>query len=230
MLTLESRLPQEVLSFQHLFSVSSTSPAESADLLARLAQVLALNPSQLQTTLAAVPLEQIVGGIRTFLRDLPEPLVPTELYQNFVTVGRSQIDSDARLMMSRLINNHAHMTVHHSRTLQFFGLHLAKLVKVVEDYGREVGVGRLDFDAEKVLSIFYAGVVLRPSFDNILQILDNWSVHVRLVSLLIEMYAKDVRGGGGGSGRRTKGQDREGREQGAKDLMDAEWYWEGCSR
>ena len=57
--------------------------------------------------------KEITVSIRRFLRELPEPLIPTNVYDDFIDMGKSQIDSDAILMMDKLITNS--LNTHHSR-------------------------------------------------------------------------------------------------------------------
>lgn len=56
--------------------------------------------------------EELALLIRRYLRELPEPLIPTSLYDDFLQVGKLQIDSDALLMMEKLIENT--LNIHHS--------------------------------------------------------------------------------------------------------------------
>lgn len=151
-----------MVNFNKLFNPMYTS---ESNILTSMVQLNKLNPMQFAHFLQDQPLHLVTQSIRTYLRELPEPLIPTELYRDFIHVGNLQIDSDARLMMSRLINNSL-MNLHHSRTVQYFGMHLARLTRMAQEFSRDnPGV---KVDPEAVLSKFYAGVILRPSFDNIL--------------------------------------------------------------
>ncbi|CAL8127109.1 unnamed protein product [Orchesella dallaii] len=185
--------------------------------------------------------EEVASAIRRYFRELPEPLIPTNLYEDFIRVGKLQIDSDALLMMDKLIVNS--LPQHHSRCLQYFGSHLAKICKISEKWGNN---GHAHIDAEKILSYFYSMVILRPTWENIISILDNFKIHVRIVSLLIEFY------GGMGKERRSRRKgnlisemDRASVEyvisrqeslssdkfnKTERELQNAEWYWEGLTR
>jgi hypothetical protein len=155
---LEQRLPSEVANFEKLFNPCYQSQANI------LPSLVSLDAQQLESHLLTVPLYNIAQSIRTYLRELPEPLIPTEQYHDFIHVGNLQIDSDARLMMNKLINNS--LSIHHSKTVQFFGLHLARVTRIVQEFSRDNPGIKLD--PEAILSKFYAGVILRPSFENIL--------------------------------------------------------------
>ncbi|OXA60815.1 phosphatidylinositol 3-kinase regulatory subunit alpha isoform X2 [Folsomia candida] len=216
---LEARIAGEMGNFAQLFNPMYQS---QTNLLPVLTEMYNMNPGQsLTNQLQTQPLALITQSIRTYLRELPEPLIPTDLYQDFIQVGKGQIDSDARLMMSKLINNH--LNIHHSRTVQFFGMHLARIVRIVQEFSHN-NPG-IQIDPEAILSTFYAGVFLRPSYNNILQILDNGKIHVRLVSLLIELYYKYPQ-------TRTPHQQKQPHNKTDinKDLVEYEWYWEGCNR
>lgn len=108
-------------------------------------------------------LEEVASAIRRYFRELPEPLIPTSLYEDFMRVGKLQIDSDALLMMDKLIVNS--LPPHHSCCVRYFGSHLAKICELAEKWGNN---GNVHVDAEKILSHFYGMVILRPSWENIL--------------------------------------------------------------
>jgi len=129
----------------------------------QLSTTLALNPSSLRSLIREWTLEDIASCVRRYVRELPEPLIPTNLYEDFIHVGKLQIDSDALLMMDKLIVNS--LNLHHSRCVQFFGLHLAKICRIVEKWGNN---GNSHVDAEKILSNFYGMVFLRPPWENVM--------------------------------------------------------------
>jgi len=68
---------------------------------------------EVQKRLQDFSTKELSGAIRRFLRELPEPLIPTNVYDEFIDMGKSQIDSDAILMMDKLITNS--LNTHHSR-------------------------------------------------------------------------------------------------------------------
>ena len=121
-----------------------------------------VTPAELPNLLREWQIEDIAASIRRYLRELPEPLIPTTLYDDFIEMGKLQIDSDALLMMEKLIAKS--LNVHHSRCVQYFGSHLARICRVVEKNGN-------GFDGEKILSHFYAMVFLRPPWEKFVYVL-----------------------------------------------------------
>ncbi|CAG7822596.1 unnamed protein product [Allacma fusca] len=192
--------------------------------------------AELPNVLREWKLEDVSTSIRRYLRELPEPLIPTSLYEDFIKMGNLQIDSDALLMMDKLIATQ--LNIHHSRCVQYFGSHLARICRVVEKNGNGV-------DGEKILSHFYAMVFLRPPWENIVEIMNNSKTHLRIVSLLIELYS--------GMGKEKNGRRRpslmlrmdrasveyvmsrqeslsESKPKTSSELQNAEWYWGDISK
>lgn len=163
-LTTESTrlVPELQLIFNsEITSLAQTKP-ELWDQLAAC-QASNVNPAvALSSVVREWKVEEVASAIRRYLRELPEPLVPTNCYENFIHVGQLQIDSDALLMLDKLIMNS--LPQHHSTCLRYFGSHLAKICELAEKWGNN---GNIHIDAEKLLSQFYGLVILRPSWENI---------------------------------------------------------------
>lgn len=159
---LETEPDSIIPSFSSIFSISLADTKLWNELST---DVSTIAPSLYPEIIKSWKTPDIAMFIRRYLRELPEPLIPTNLYDDYVHAGKLQIDSEALLTMEKLIVNS--LNLHHSMCVQFFGSHLGRLCSLADKWS--VANGHI-VNAEKILSTFYSTVLLRPPWENIMYV------------------------------------------------------------
>jgi hypothetical protein len=131
----------------------------SPTLLTSLSRILSgLDPP---SKLSSWPLEDLTAMLRRYLRDLPEPLIPTTVYTELISIAKLQIDSDAVLSLNKLISN---LNKQHSATINYFASHLSKVINLYNYPDQQQASKTI---LEEHIANYYALAVARPKFQHI---------------------------------------------------------------
>ncbi|UYV65731.1 PIK3R3 [Cordylochernes scorpioides] len=114
----------------------------------------------------------IASTLKKYLRELPNPVIPVEFYNRFIEASRQPREEACVVSLRHLV---AQLPVAHRSTLQTLMAHWCRVCQLQQ--------GRAEPPA--VLTQALCHVLLRPSWDNILQMVHNTEAHLRIVELLL---------------------------------------------
>jgi len=166
--------------------------------------------------------ESFVAALKKYLYDLNNPLIPVSFYERFLEVARERNDESCALKLRQLVHQ---LPAPHESTLRALLCHLCRLCKL--QFAR--GFCQPPFDLVNA----FCYVVLRPRWENIVSIVKNTPLHVRICSLLLSrgdwgeplpQFAVPSPPPALPPRRMSKSHSGEG------GLSTAEWYWGEISR
>jgi len=127
-------------------------------------------------------LNNIGSLLKSFLRKLPEPLIPKDMYSKFIDANREE-DSNERLKSLRLLIRN--LPDYHYQTLQF----LIKHLRMIADHSEK---NKME---PKNLAIVFGPTVVRTSDENMVSMVKDMSDQCRIIETLIHqaewIYADD---------------------------------------
>ncbi|XP_045168315.2 rho GTPase-activating protein 21-like isoform X3 [Mercenaria mercenaria] len=113
--------------------------------------------------------------LKSFFRQLPEPLIPDDLYQPFIDANRIEDPERRMLKLKRLIHE---LPEHHFETFK----HLAKHLNKVAQYG---DINRME---AKNLAIVFGPTLIRKADDNMVAMVTDMSDHCKIIESIILHY------------------------------------------
>ncbi|XP_060566502.1 rho GTPase-activating protein 21-like isoform X4 [Ruditapes philippinarum] len=113
--------------------------------------------------------------LKSFFRQLPEPLIPDDLYQPFIDANRIEDPERRMLKLKRLIHE---LPEHHFETFK----HLAKHLNKVAQYG---DINRME---AKNLAIVFGPTLIRKSDDNMVSMVTDMSDHCKIIESIVLHY------------------------------------------
>ncbi|XP_043227510.1 phosphatidylinositol 3-kinase regulatory subunit alpha-like isoform X2 [Amphibalanus amphitrite] len=117
--------------------------------------------------------------VKKYLAQLPNPVIPTEAYEDMLTLAKAYKDSaegcapDVDAFVSRLQD-------HHAATLRLVMRHVCRLCRLQQDRGCRFPPAQL----LKTLSF----VLIRPPYDQLTTWVERSSLHTRVLELLVMNY------------------------------------------
>ncbi|XP_068916831.1 phosphatidylinositol 3-kinase regulatory subunit gamma isoform X4 [Tenebrio molitor] len=176
----------------------------------------------------------IAGVIKKFLRELPDPLVPVQWYDAFLSAAKAKTDEACANTLSRYVED---LPENHRSTLKYVMAHLCRMCQM--EYSRG------NHSPPTVLIQALCHIFLRPPWERIIQVVYNTQSHNRILEVLLlkcswgvklpEFAAapaipprRIVSRMGGGSNVSNSTMDKE--KPNALSLQEAEWYWGDIKR
>ncbi|XP_041359629.1 phosphatidylinositol 3-kinase regulatory subunit alpha-like [Gigantopelta aegis] len=181
------------------------------------------DPSQLN--LSSYGVHSVAGVLKKYLRELPNPVIPVEFYSQFIEAARNK--SETRKSLVDLVDS---LPVPHKSTLYYLMSHFCRLWC----YQHESGVA----DGLDKLSHVFCHILLRPPWEQIIEIIENTKTHIDIFEELLRngnwgveippipsppILPPRVRSDEPPSGFMSPVSPEER-------LKEAEWYWSNISR
>ncbi|CAG5119925.1 unnamed protein product, partial [Candidula unifasciata] len=110
--------------------------------------------------------------LKSFFRKLPEPLIPTDMYERFIEANRYPDEDKRKLKIKRLLHL---LPPHHNETLKRMAEHLNK----VASYGH---INKMD---AKNLAIMFGPTLVRKKGDDTVSLVTDMSDQCRIVESII---------------------------------------------
>ncbi|KAG5679226.1 hypothetical protein PVAND_008807 [Polypedilum vanderplanki] len=143
--------------------------------LIELREVLNTTHDQLkQIDLTKYEIQYLVSIMKRFLRELPNPVIPTEYYDRFINILKQYADKSVVHLM-HLINSE--LPVHHRMTLKWIMRHLCRIVCMQFERGIQ--------ELPLPLVQCFCHIFLRPMWPDIVKIVYNTPEHIRIMEMLL---------------------------------------------
>ncbi|XP_022250520.1 uncharacterized protein LOC106466724 isoform X2 [Limulus polyphemus] len=116
----------------------------------------------------------IAGALRKYLRELPNPVIPVEGYEMFLEASKIKDDNQCAFYLGQLVQQ---LPVHHKCTLQTLMSYFCRFCQLQHMRGIK--------DSPTVLIKMMCHILLRPPWENIIQIVHNTESHNRIIEVLL---------------------------------------------
>ncbi|XP_070563564.1 phosphatidylinositol 3-kinase regulatory subunit alpha-like isoform X2 [Ptychodera flava] len=170
--------------------------------------------------LAVYDIHCIAGALKMYFAELPNPVIPTNMYSDFVSASSIRDDSDSTARLFELVSR---MPQHHKLTLEYLMKHLYRVCQHSPSNKM----------TSRHLSSIFCHTLLWPPREQILQVLHNGDAHRRIVELLITKCTSSPEGHDEEDGEEAPPPLPPRRDASIdipKTMEDAEWYWGDISR
>ncbi|CAD5111983.1 DgyrCDS1237 [Dimorphilus gyrociliatus] len=114
--------------------------------------------------------------IKSYLRELPDPVLPVSFYEQFVTAAKM---TDKREMLEEITGIFEMMPPKHKSTLTHIMRHIVKICIEIDQTNKTAG-------CERITQVF-CHVLLRPPWEKILSIVKNMNYHGEIISALLRI-------------------------------------------
>ncbi|ESP01235.1 hypothetical protein LOTGIDRAFT_157404, partial [Lottia gigantea] len=125
-----------------------------------------------KVNLSSFSVHCVAGALKKYLRELPNPVLPVEMYNMFIHTAKSK--SSTLKSLSDLIEE---LPPAHKSTLQFLMAHFCRLWKIQNESGVSDGLDKL--------SHVFCHILLRPPWERIIEIVDNTKLHIDIFEELM---------------------------------------------
>ncbi|XP_017772624.1 PREDICTED: phosphatidylinositol 3-kinase regulatory subunit alpha isoform X2 [Nicrophorus vespilloides] len=172
----------------------------------------------------------IANVFKNFLRELPDPIIPVQWYDQFLDAAKIRNDEQCATMLNSYVQE---IPESHRSTLQFVMAHLCRMCQMEHTRGNK--------NPPTVLVQVMCHIFLRPPWERIIQVVYNTQSHNRIVEILLlhcdwgiklpEFAAAPAippRKVSRNSSSHTVGTEKE--KPLTTSLQDAEWYWGDIKR
>lgn len=132
---------------------------------------LATEPSQVN--LSQYNVHCVAGVLKKYLRELPNPVIPVEMYDNFISAAKSTETTKNHII--DLVNQ---LPQPHKSTLHFLMGHFIRLWRIQHESGTSDGLDKL--------SHVFCHILLRPPWEKIIEIVDNTKLHIDIIEEMLK--------------------------------------------
>uniref|UniRef100_A0AAG5D8K6 Phosphatidylinositol 3-kinase regulatory subunit n=1 Tax=Anopheles atroparvus TaxID=41427 RepID=A0AAG5D8K6_ANOAO len=133
----------------------------------------ALNENLLNIDLNGYAPECVATVLKKFFHELPDPVIPVMLYEQFIEASKLG-DMLAAEKMQQLIQV---MPTHHSKTLHYFMQHLIRICQLQYKRGNK--------QQPTMLLQNWCHILMRPAWERIVQFVGNIKNHLRILEILM---------------------------------------------
>ncbi|XP_021350181.1 phosphatidylinositol 3-kinase regulatory subunit alpha-like [Mizuhopecten yessoensis] len=180
-----------------------------------------------QVNLAPFNVHCVAGALKKYLRELPNPVIPVDMYDAVMAVAQQREHGSSDITKS-LVELITALPGPHQSTLRFLMAHFIRLWKIQHESEVDDGLDKL--------SHVFCHILLRPPWEKIIEIVDNTKYH-------IDIFEELLKNGSWGEAPPPSPPTRPPRPQSPiissehlsvmsaeERLKEAEWYWGNLSR
>jgi len=115
----------------------------------------------------------VAGALKKYLRELPNPVIPVEMYNKFIDAARTSTTDTAKNLLELVEQMHPS----HKSTLRYLMAHFIRLWRIQHDSGMDDGLDKL--------SHVFCHILLRPPWEKIIEIVENTKIHIDIFEELL---------------------------------------------
>lgn len=116
----------------------------------------------------------IAATLKKYLRELPNPVIPEESYKSFIDAAKQPDEESCKAALCELVPK---LPDHHQSVLRFLMAHFCRICWLQEEYNQKEPLSKL--------CEVFCHILLRPAWENIIDIVYNTEFHIRVVEVLI---------------------------------------------
>ncbi|XP_050401628.1 phosphatidylinositol 3-kinase regulatory subunit alpha isoform X2 [Patella vulgata] len=125
-----------------------------------------------QVNLSSFSVHCVAGALKKYLRELPDPVIPVDMYSRFIDIAKNKASSS-----KSLLDLMEELPAPHKSTLQYLMAHFCRLWRHQHESGVTDGLDKL--------SHVFCHVLLRPPWENIIEIVENTKLHIEIFEELM---------------------------------------------
>ncbi|XP_076440880.1 phosphatidylinositol 3-kinase regulatory subunit alpha-like isoform X2 [Babylonia areolata] len=129
---------------------------------------------QEKVNLSTYDVHCIAGVLKKYLREMPNPLIPVDMYNQFIEAAKVSSRSDLSKSLTDLVED---MPGAHKSTLTYIMAHFCRLWRYQNESGTKDGVDKL--------SHVFCHILLRPPWERIIEIIENTKLHIDIIEELL---------------------------------------------
>ncbi|BFY99582.1 hypothetical protein BsWGS_02622 [Bradybaena similaris] len=130
-----------------------------------------------QVNLSNHDVHSIAGALKKFLRELPNPVIPEEMYNTFIESARELAEHSGASSRKSIVDLVDDLPEAHKSTLKYIFAHFARLWSWQCESDLVDGV-------EKIIHVF-CHILLRPPWERIIDIVENTKLHIIILDELL---------------------------------------------
>ncbi|KAL3289656.1 hypothetical protein HHI36_023064 [Cryptolaemus montrouzieri] len=153
-----------------LYNIYSCTP--STDDLTRL--IKTLNENEGEADFTEYTAGVLTGILKKYLRELPDPLIPVQWYNRFLDVAKIRSNDQCAIALTELVEE---LPTDHKYTLRYIMAHFCRMCQM------EFRKGNKSSPISLIQVFCY--IIMRPSWERIVQIVYNTQEHNRVFELLL---------------------------------------------
>ncbi|XP_020283755.1 phosphatidylinositol 3-kinase regulatory subunit alpha isoform X3 [Pseudomyrmex gracilis] len=154
-----------------LYKVYHSSPTNEQTLELRQK----LNEDVCNADLTSYSPQCIASVLKKFLRELPDPVIPVQMYDRFLEASTGMKNNEqCATCLNQLVSE---LPEHHRSTLRYLMAHFCRICQMQH--------GRGYSEPPTILVQALCHVILRPPWERIIQVFHNTEAHIRIMELLL---------------------------------------------
>ncbi|KAK7479856.1 hypothetical protein BaRGS_00028936, partial [Batillaria attramentaria] len=129
---------------------------------------------QEKVNLSTYDVHCIAGVLKKYLRELPNPIIPVEMYSKFIEAAKVSSKTDLSKSLVDLVEE---LPAPHKSTLAYVMGHFCRLWRYQNESGTADGIDKL--------SHVFCHILMRPPWEKIIEIIENTKVHIDIMEELL---------------------------------------------
>lgn len=129
---------------------------------------------QEKVNLSTYDVHCIAGVLKKYLRELPNPVIPVEMYSKFIETAKLSSKTDLSKSLVDLVED---LPAPHKSTLAYVMGHFCRLWRYQNESGTMDGIDKL--------SHVFCHILMRPPWEKIIEIIENTKVHIDIMEELL---------------------------------------------
>lgn len=117
----------------------------------------------------------IAATLKKYLRELPDPVIPEVFYSSFIAASKLPDEEACKAALSEIVLK---LPDHHQSVLRHLMVHFCRICQMQEEFCQREPLSKL--------CQVFCHILLRPPWEDIMEIVHNTEFHIRIVEVLIK--------------------------------------------